>query len=177
MTSLYFNSASSLTAARCFTFSILLLFSTIFAHTATSSRAIILPILTTFQLALEHLLETVQPNTLSTLNRYLGLLLLTIPLYAAWLFDAAVSTRCKNYETLSGTCPSQIWQWWSSTSTMPGKAGLVSEWTIVVTYLFHNTIGVMQAIEARLYQRLLKETSIDVEEKVITGELRDSGAE
>jgi hypothetical protein len=57
-----------------------------------------------------------------------------------------------------------------------GKAELVSEWTIVVTYVIHNTLGVMQAIEARLYQRLLKETGINVEEKVITGEPRDSGA-
>jgi len=176
MTSLYFGSAESLTAARCFTFSILLLCSTIFAHTATSYRAIILPILTTLQLALEYLLETMQPNTLSTLNRYLSMLLLTILLYGVWLFDLAVSTLCKNYETPSGTCSSRIWQRWSSTGTVLGKAQLVSEWAIVVTYVIHSTIGVMQAIEARLYQRLLKETSINVEEKVISGELRDSGA-
>jgi hypothetical protein len=176
MNSLYFRSIEPLTAARCFTFFILLLCSIIFAHTATSYRTITLPILTILQLALEHLLEIVQPNALGTFKRHLSMLLLTILLYGAWLFDAAVSTRCKNYETLSGNCSSQIWQWWSSTGTVLGKAELVSEWTIVVAYIIHNTIGVMQAIEARLYRRLLKENGMGVDEKVLQENSETVGA-
>lgn len=190
MASFYFRSTESLTAARCFTFFIILLLSTIFTHTATSYRTIILPILTVLQLALEHLLGMVQPNMLSTINRHRSMLLLSIPLYAAWLLDAVVSTRCENYEALDGICSSQIWQRWSSTDIVLGKAELVSEWMIVVTYVIHNTIGVMQVIDARQYQRLLKETGfdvdetgidvdktdIDVEEKVTTAEFKESGA-
>src|SRR2546429_22192 len=189
MASFYFRSTESLTAARCFTFFILLLLSTIFTHTATSYRTIILPILTVHQLALEYLLGMVQPNMFSTLNRHRSILVLSMALYGAWLFDAGVSTACKNYETPDGICSFQIWQRWSSTDIVFGKAELVSEWMIVVAYVIHNTIGVMQVIEARQYQRLLKETGIDfetgivadetgidVEEKVITTEFKESGA-
>ena len=92
-------STKSLVTAYCFTFSILLLlsasiFTLAFTHTiiiiltspvvakaALLSANIIVPICSLLLLSLEHLLEMIQPKTLTTLNHHLSILVLSALLF------------------------------------------------------------------------------------------------
>lgn len=140
-----------LTAARASTFILVLVSALIFKFTHTV--LIILPILATIELGIEHLLGMVQPVTLSTLNYHMGLLVLNIPLTLAWV-----------------VC-NVVWrQPWASANAM--LAGLVSKWMVVVAFIIHISIGAVQAREEIKRQRRIPETSkeieVDIEEKETT---------
>jgi hypothetical protein len=96
-------STKSFTAAHCFTYSILLLLSAFaltlaFTHTviiiltspvvtkaALLSASINVPICSLLLLSFEHLLEMVQPKTLTTLDRHLSVLVFSALLFWGWI--------------------------------------------------------------------------------------------
>jgi hypothetical protein len=111
-------STKSLTTAHCFTFSILLLLSAFaltlaFTHTviiilispvvtkaALLSASINVPICSLL-LSFEHLLEMVQPKTLTTLDRHLSVLVFSALLFWGWIISTLFWTQYDIPETLA----------------------------------------------------------------------------
>jgi hypothetical protein len=166
-------STKSLTAAHCFTFSILLLLSAFaltfaFTHTviivstspvitksALLSANIIVPICSLLLLSLEHLLEMVPPKTLTTLNHYLSVLVLSALLFWGWVISTFFWTQYDIPETPQGNYAPQILEYWESTSTIINKGKIGLGWTTAIIYIIHLCVRAVEAREEIKRQRWL----------------------
>jgi hypothetical protein len=184
------RSAEILTAVHCFTFSVLLLLSaftltlafthaviisasTIAAKTALLSANVIIPTCSLLFLSLEHLLEMVQPKTLTIYNRHQSILMLSVLLFWGWFINTLFWTQYKIPKTTQGSCPSQNLEHWRSTSTTINKAKIGLGWIIVTIYIIHLSIRAVKTREEIQRQRWLTKvlkSELDVEVVEITAE-------
>lgn len=100
---------------------------------------IIIPICSLLHLQLEHVLGTVQPITLTTLNRYRAMAMVSVLLYAAWFIINGLWALCQNVELPYAICPTRIPQRWLSIYIS------VFGWIIWALYIIHTVILSLQA--------------------------------
>ncbi len=166
-----------LTAARGFTFIILLLFSafaltlacthtvitmltsSVVTKAALLSANIIVPICSLLLLSLEHLLEMIQPKTLTNLNRHLSILVLSALLFWGWVINTSFWTQYDVPEISQGNCALQIQEYWRSTSTSINKGKIGLGWIIAAIYSIHTCIRAVEAREEIKRQRQLTKLS------------------
>jgi hypothetical protein len=159
------QSKKRLITARCFTFSTLVILSSItltlafcyavilisassiFSHITLLSYSVILPFCSIIHVSLEHLLGVSQPITLSKLNNHLSMLIISAPISCGWFINTIFWTHCEAHDSIRGLCPSELKNSPVPVDTSFSTTKILIGWITTVVYIMHTGLVAAEAME------------------------------